>query len=241
MRLHKVLAQAGIGSRRTIETWIKAGKIHINGTLATLGQPVCAQDKVTVQGKLISLDNAYEQTTQVLMYHKDEGEICSRQSEIGKRTVFANLPPLKTGRWVMVGRLDVNTSGLLLFTNNGKLAHQLMHPRFQIVRQYAVRVIGNVTENMLANLKKGVRIPEVGLCKFQDITTRNAPSGKNQWFTVTLSEGKYREVRQLWASQNCTVSRLIRIQYGKISLPRDLKKGHWRKLSEAQVQSLNSA
>jgi len=239
MRLHKVLAHEGLGSRRTIENWIREGRILVNGQNAHIGQSINDDDKIIVNGQFVKLEKAKTGIPRVLIYHKPEGEICSRVSEENKKTVFDNLPCLEIGRWVMVGRLDVNTSGLLLFTDQGELAHQLMHPRFNIKRQYAVRVIGNVTENILAKLKKGVRLPQ-GLCQFKEVVAKNSSSSAsaNQWYTVTLTEGKYREVRELWASQGCMVSRLIRIKYGNVSLPRDLRQGHYRELSQEEVLSL---
>jgi 23S rRNA pseudouridine2605 synthase len=238
--LHKLLANAGLGSRRTIESWIKAGKVQVNGKLAQIGQQVSFQDKVQVDGKVIHFEDTTQDAPRVLMYNKPEGEICSSFSEDGKPSVFDNLPPLEGARWVMVGRLDVNTSGLLLFTNQGELAHCLMHPRFEVVRQYAVRVLGKVTDEMLHTLRKGVEL-ETGLSRFKEILPRTSSDSANQWFTVTLAQGKYREVRELFASQGCTVSRLIRIKYGHINLPRDLRKGKWQELPQGKVQELIAA
>ncbi len=237
MRLHKLLANAGIGSRRTIESWIKDGKIEVNGKCAVIGQQVTMQDKVKVDGRLITFENTEAEATRVIIYNKPEGEICSRVTEEFKSSVFDNLPPLDVGRWVMVGRLDVNTSGLLLFTNNGELAHRLMHPSFEVNRQYAVRVIGDVTQDSLFKMRNGVML-STGMSRFKDIMARPAGDGANQWYNVSLAQGKYREVRELFASQGCTVSRLIRIKYGTVSLPRELKKGKWQELPETKVQEL---
>lgn len=237
MRLHKLLANAGLGSRRTIESWIKAGKIEVNGKCAIIGQQVNLKDKVKVDGKLISFEDTQVEAPRVIMYNKPEGEICSTVTEEGKKTVFDSLPSLEVGRWVMVGRLDVNTSGLLLFTNNGELAHRLMHPSFEVNRQYAVRVIGEVTQDSLFKMRNGVPL-STGMSRFKDITSRPSGDGANQWFNVSLSQGKYREVRELFASQGCTVSRLIRIKYGPVSLPRELKKGRWQELEGTKVQEL---
>ncbi|MBN9288733.1 MAG: hypothetical protein BGO43_08550 [Gammaproteobacteria bacterium 39-13] len=237
-RLHKLLANAGVGSRRTIESWIRAGKIQVNGKCAQIGQEVTIHDRVHVDGKLIDLEHVSPQQPRFLIYNKPEGEICSTVSEEGKSSVFDSLPPLDQGRWVMVGRLDVNTSGLLLFTNNGELAHQLMHPSFQVERQYAVRVLGQVTSQTLLSLKKGVELQDGEMSRFKDVVPRNSSTGANQWFNVTLSQGKYREVRQLWEAVGCTVSRLIRIKYGSISLPRELKKGKWQELPLGRVEEL---
>lgn len=237
-RIQKLLAQMGVGSRRTIETWITEGKIQVNGKTAQLGQMVTARDKIQVAGKLIRVKDPIVKTTRVLIYHKPEGEICSHSSSEGKPSVFTNLPPLEEDKWVMVGRLDVNTAGLLLFTNNGELAHHLMHPRFQIERQYAVRVLGKVTNEMLTRLQQGVLLGD-SKSYFKDLTYQGG-EGANQWYHVTLTQGKYREVRELWASQGCMVSRLIRIKYGNIALPRDLKKGQFRELPSSQVQKMIS-
>lgn len=239
MRLHKLLANVGIGSRRTIESWIKEGRIQVNGVPAKIGQLVTLHDKVLIEGKAVNFEEITDQVPRILVYNKPEGEICSHSTLEGKKSVFDSLPTLEQGRWVMVGRLDVNTSGLLLFTNHGELAHCLMHPRFKIDRQYAVRVLGTVNEATIARLKKGVELPE-GLCRFKEIVPRNTSFGANQWYTVTLGQGKYREVRQLWESQDCTVSRLIRIKYGSIPLPKELKKGKWQELPLGRVQELMS-
>ncbi|HRE31453.1 MAG TPA: pseudouridine synthase [Candidatus Berkiella sp.] len=236
MRIQKFLANAGIASRRTIEEWIKAGKIHINGCVATLGQSVNSQDTIKVAGKVFHLKSFDVQETRVLLYHKPEGELCAARSEHGKPTVFQHLPKLRGSKWVMVGRLDINTSGLLLFTNNGSLAHHLMHPRFAYERQYAVRVLGKVTDDILENLTTGVRL-EDGLFSFKSIQFAGG-TGANQWYNVTLQEGKYREVRRLWESQGCKVSRLIRTQYGPFVLPSGLRKGKYFELPENEVTEL---
>ena len=239
MRIHKALADAGLGSRRTIENWIKEGKIQVNGRPAILGQSLNNGDKVLFEGKAVNISSMVPESIRILMYNKPEGEICSRSTADGKPTVFESLPPLEQGRWVMVGRLDLNTSGLLLFTNDGDLAHTLMHPSFNMHRHYAARVLGDVTEGVIKKLKKGVRLP-IGMCRVVDILPMHSKGGDNQWYKVILSEGKYREVRQLFASQSCLVSRLIRIKYGPIELPSDLRKGSWQELSPEKVDSLLS-
>ncbi len=238
MRLHKFLASKGLGSRRAIESWIKIGKVHVNGKVAIIGQQVSSKDKIKIDGKVIEIDTPTVSVPRVLLYHKPEGEICSRVSEEGKKSVFDSLPHLTHERWVMIGRLDVNTSGLLLFTNNGELAHHLMHPSFDITREYAVRVLGKVTKESLANMRKGVEL-STGLSRFKQITPHNASDDSaNQWFTVSLTQGKYREVRELFASQGYTVSRLIRTKYGSTVLPRDLRKGKYIELTPEKVQSM---
>lgn len=239
MRLHKLLASKGLGSRRAIEEWIKLGRVQVNNKVAVIGQQVTLKDKIKIDGKAIDTAPLAKAHPRVLLYHKPEGEICSRSSEEGKKTVFDNLPKLEQERWVMVGRLDVNTSGLLLFTNEGELAHQLMHPRFDVIREYAVRVLGTVTQESLNNMRKGVEL-ESGLSRFKQIIPHATKDGANQWFTVSLTQGKYREVRELFASQGYTVSRLIRTKYGSISLPRHLRKGHYSELPTDNVQSLLS-
>lgn len=237
VRLHKLLAQMGLGSRRLIEQWITDEKITVNGKIALKGQAVKLSDRIQVNDKVIHLNE--QSATRVIIYHKAEGEICSRVSTDDKPTVFAHLPYIKQGKWIMVGRLDVNTAGLLLFTNQGLLAHRLMHPRFQVERQYMVRVLGKVTEQTLMRLRNGVKFDE-GVFSFKEIIAHPG-KGINQWFTVCLQTGRYREVRRLWESQNCLVSRLIRIKHGMIVLPRDLRKSEWRELSVAQVQALSAS
>lgn len=238
LRIHKLLANRGLGSRRAIEEWIKQGKIQVNGKDATIGQVVTLRDRIHVNGRPISFDDFAQQTTRVLLYHKPEGEICSRSREDVKQTVFDNLPSLKQGKWIAIGRLDVNTAGLLLFTNNGTLAHQLMHPSFLQERQYAVRVLGKVTPEIIHRLKDGVKL-EDGVFRFKDIEQKES-TGANQWFHVTLMEGKYREVRRLWESQHCLVSRLIRIKFGQFELPKRLRKGDYQELPVQEVQELMS-
>ena len=239
MRLQKVLANAGLGSRRSIEAWIREGRILVNDVPAVIGQSLANNDIVKFDNEIINFVEQAPTDVRVLIYNKPEGEICSRATIDADYTVFDTLPTLEQGRWVMVGRLDVNTSGLLLFTNNGELAHALMHPRFNIHRHYAARVLGEVTERKIAKLKQGVQLP-IGFCKFIDVQSMHETEGDNQWYQVILSEGKFREVRQLFESQDCTVSRLVRIKYGPIDLPRNLKKGAWRELDGSEIAELVS-
>jgi 23S rRNA pseudouridine2605 synthase len=236
-RIQKVLAQLGVASRRTIESWIQEGKISVNGTKATLGQPIGPHDRVQVSGKTIPLRNYGELPTRVLMYYKPEGEVCSHQAMEECPSVFAALPHMKDGKWVMIGRLDVNSMGLLLFTNNGQLAHSMMHPRFQVPRKYVVRTLGKVTDEHIENMKMGVLFEE-GLFKFDEFIVHPDRTGVNQWFTVTLHQGHYREVRRLFESQGVTVNRLSRIQFGDVMLPRELRRGKWQELSEMAVKRL---
>ncbi|GAB3033345.1 23S rRNA pseudouridine(2605) synthase RluB [Bowmanella dokdonensis] len=236
-KLQKVLANAGIGSRREMEKWIEQGRVSVNGQLATLGQRVEAEDKIRVDGKLLD-PQTEKPICRVLMYNKPEGELCSRKDPEGRDTVFDRLPRMKHGRWIAVGRLDINTSGLLLFTNDGELANRLMHPSHEVEREYAVRVFGNVTQDILTRLKNGVKL-EDGEAKFTSI--RRHPGDEesmNHWFNVTLSEGRNREVRRMWESQDVKVSRLIRVRYGDIELEKRLPQGAWVELQLKQVNAL---
>lgn len=235
-RLQKVLSQAGIGSRREMEKWIDNGWIKVNGKVAKLGDSASANDKITVKGKLIDNPLKLNKKIRVLLYHKPVGEIASRSDPEHKKTVFDNLPFLKRGRWIQVGRLDINTSGLMIFTNDGALANQMMHPRYQLEREYAVRVHGEVTQEMIKNLKNGVEL-EDGPAKFQDVIYRGG-EGTNHWYHVVLTEGRNREVRRLWASQGVEVSRLIRVRFGPVSMPRYLARGKHYELNSDQLESL---
>lgn len=237
-RLQKVLAQAGLGSRRELERWITAGRVAVNGERAELGQRVEASDRVTVDGKKVNLQASPDQEHRVIVYSKPEGVICSRSDPEGRPTVFENLPKLKNQRWISVGRLDINTSGLLILTTDGDLANRLMHPSYEVDREYAVRVRGDVDEAMLQRLKDGVLL-EDGMAKFTDIQAAGGDAS-NQWFHVVLMEGKNREVRRLWESQGVQVSRLKRVRYGCIFLPSRLKIGAWEELNNKEVNELRS-
>lgn len=234
-RLQKFLANKGLGSRREIEKWIEEGRIFVNGETATLGCKIKGKERIVIDGKLLHFDDS-EIQTQVLLYNKPDGEICSMRDPEGRPSVFRRLPKLANGRWIMIGRLDITTCGLLLFTTNGELAHRLMHPSFEIIREYAVRVKGDVNQEVLDNLKKGVDL-EDGFAKFDTIVDAGG-EGSNHWYHVTLREGRNREVRRLWESQNLTVSRLIRIRFGDVLLPRHLPRGKTEFLTDAQVRSL---
>lgn len=234
-RLQKVLSQAGLGSRREMERWIESGLIHVNGHLAKIGDCVCADDKISVKGRVIDNPLKIASRTRILLYHKPVGEISSRHDPKHSRTVFDHLPHLKQGRWVQVGRLDINTSGLLIFTNNGELANRLMHPKFELEREYAVRVRGEVRQETIQTLLKGVALDD-GVAKFKKIEFRGG-EGTNSWYHVVLSEGRNREVRRLWQSQGVEVSRLIRIRYGSIYLPRSLSRGEHVELSSKEVDA----
>jgi len=227
-KLQKVLARAGKGSRREMETVISAGRVSVNGKTAYLGDRVEGNEQIRVDGHLVKLMAQEDDLCRVLMYNKPEGEMCTRKDPEGRPTVFDRLPKLEAGRWVAVGRLDINTSGMLLFTTDGELANRLMHPSRKVEREYAVRVFGEVDEAMLQRLRAGVKL-EDGPARFQKITYRGG-EGRNHWFHVVLSEGRNREVRRLWESQDVQVSRLIRVRYGDLELKRQLPLGGWTEL-----------
>ena len=232
-RIHKILADSGHGSRRGIERLIKQNKIEVNGEIATLGQLVSEKDSFTIEGKKIVLSARGNKGTRILMYNKKVGEICTRHDTKNRPTVFENLPKLNSGRWVSVGRLDINTSGLMLFTNKGELANRLMHPSSMIEREYIARIHGLVTKKVLQKFINGVEL-EDGLARFTDV--QEGKKGKtNQWFAMVIMEGKTREVRRLWESQNLEVSRLKRVRYGNLFLPASLKQGSYKELSKSEV------
>jgi len=235
-RLQKVLARAGFGSRRQIETWIRDGKITVNGKLAELGVTVADTDLVKIEGRSVSIAADPTRTARTLIYHKPAGELTTRKDEAGRPTVFDNLPRIKNGRWITVGRLDFNTSGLLLVTTDGELAHRLMHPSWEIEREYAVRILGKVDAESLQRLQDGVML-EDGMAAFAAIQDAGG-AGANHWYHVIVREGKNREVRRLWESQGVQVSRLIRIRYGPIELPRNVRAGHFQDLQQDEVKAL---
>lgn len=238
-KLHKILARAGYGSRRELERWIAAGRVRVNGERAIIGMRVAASDVVQVDGKRLGRRELGRQRVRVLRYHKTAGELCSRRRDSDRPTVFDKLPALKNGRWIAVGRLDLNSSGLLLFTNDGGLAHRLMHPSSGLVREYAVRVRGDVGGDAIRALTRGVEL-EDGPAKFDTIVDKGGERA-NHWYHVTIREGRNREVRRLWASQGAQVSRLTRVRYGPVNLPRSLPRGRWDELSERQIASLSKA
>ena len=223
-RLQKVLANLGFGSRREIEGWISEGRIKVNGEVAELGCQVDSKDTVALDDRQISIDNE-NQERRVLVYYKPEGEITTRHDPEGRPTIFESLPKIRDGRWITVGRLDINTQGLLLVTNDGELAHRLMHPSHELEREYAVRVIGEFTDEMAENMKNGIEF-EDGISKFEEILWSGG-TGANFWYHVTVKGGKNREVRRLWESQGLMVSRLIRIRYGNVELPQGLREGQF--------------
>ena len=238
-KLQKVLARCGVGSRREMETYIASNRVSINGKVAKLGDRVEGTETIRVDGHIVEVRAQQDEICRVLMYNKPEGEMCTRKDPQGRPTVYDRLPQLKNSRWIGIGRLDVNTSGLLLFTNDGELANRLMHPSYEIEREYSVRVFGEVQSEHLRNLTQGVEL-EDGLAKFDKIKAENRydDESKNRWFNVSLKEGRNREVRRLWASQDLTVSRLVRVRYSEINLDRRLIQGGWKELSLEDVNAL---
>lgn len=234
-KLQKVLARAGIGSRREMERAIEAGQVKVNDRIAKLGDRVTLQDKIFVNGQRVVLRTELTRR-RVILYNKPEGEICSRSDPEGRPTVYDHLPPLKGERWISVGRLDFNTSGLLLFTNDGELANKLMHPSSVIDREYLVRIQGEVTDEMRANLLKGVELDD-GVARFTDIVD-GAGEGKNRWFYCVVMEGRNREVRRLWESQGVKVSRLKRVRYANIFIPSHVRVGQWIDLTDREIHDL---
>lgn len=238
-RLQKILARAGFGSRRAVEKLIEEGNVKLNGQVAKLGDRALPTDALKVNDQPVKESRLTKQATQVILYNKPEGQVCSRKDEKDRDTVFNHLPRIINSRWVSIGRLDLNTSGLLIFTNNGELANRMMHPSYEIEREYSVRIFGEVTEDMIKTLKKGVKL-EDGWAKFDKISRMKMQEDEamNQWFSVVLKEGKNREVRRIWESQGVQVSRLIRTRYGEFSLPRGLRRGKTEALTWKQVNQL---
>ncbi|MFC0709860.1 23S rRNA pseudouridine(2605) synthase RluB [Azorhizophilus paspali] len=237
-KLQKVLARMGLGSRRDIEARIAEGRVMVNGTVAMLGQRVGRHDAIALDGRLLRREEGAELVRRVLIYNKPDGEICTRNDPEGRPTVFDRLPRLKEGRWVNIGRLDINTTGLLLFTTDGELANRLMHPSYEMDREYAVRVRGEVTEEMLETLKRGVML-EDGPARFTDIQEAPGGEGLNHWFHCVVMEGRNREVRRLWESQGLVVSRLKRVRFGPVFMTSDLVMGRWREMAQDEVDILS--
>ncbi|TCV90135.1 ribosomal large subunit pseudouridine synthase B [Sulfurirhabdus autotrophica] len=231
-KLQKMLAQAGMGSRREMEEVIKAGRVTINGKVAETGDRVGPEDVVRVDKRPVKLQFAGE-NTRILLYHKQEGEIVSRDDPEGRTDVFEKLPRIRGGKWISVGRLDFNTSGLLVFTTSGELANRLMHPRFEVQRQYAVRILGELTDEQMKLLRTGIEL-EDGLAKFDELADQGG-EGSNHWYHVVLREGRNREVRRMFESIGLTVSRLMRVRFGIINMPPRLKRGQWLELEPKQV------
>ena len=235
-KLHKVLADAGIGSRRDMEELIIAGRVSVNGEPAHVGQRVMPNDQVRVNGKPLQLRlRGAGRPPRVLLYHKPAGEIVSQDDPEHRPSVFDNLPKVSGGRWVAVGRLDFNTEGLLIFTTSGELANRLMHPRYEVEREYAVRVLGQLTDAQRQRLLDGVEL-EDGAARFASVIDAGG-QGANHWYRVTISEGRNREVRRMFELVGLEVSRLIRTRFGAVQLPRTLSRGRWQELSPEWVQA----
>ena len=235
--MQKVLADQGLGSRREIEGWIAAGRVRVNGQVAKLGDRVTGLDRVRVDGHDVRRPRrAVDRPAEIIAYHKPEGELVTRRDPDDRPTVFRRLPRPKEGRWIAVGRLDINTSGLVLFTTDGELANRLMHPSRGLEREYAVRILGNVPPGTLERLLSGIDL-EDGPARLDSIETRGG-GGANRWYHVVLKEGRNREVRRLWEAAGCQVSRLIRVRYGNVALGRRLFPSNWRPLDEGERVAL---
>jgi 23S rRNA pseudouridine2605 synthase len=239
VKLQKALADAGHGARREIEEWIASGRITVNGETAHVGQRVAPGDKVRVNGRLVQMKTGDTRLPRVLLYHKPEGEIVSRDDPEGRPSVFEKLPRINNGRWIAVGRLDFNSCGLMLFTSSGELANKLMHPSYELEREYAVRVLGEPSVEALDQLRAGVEL-EDGVARFNRFV-EGGGEGANRWFNVTLSEGRNREVRRMFESVGLTISRLMRVRYGPVQLPPNLKRGYSRELGPLEVRALIKA
>lgn len=235
-RLQKLLANAGLGSRRQLEGLIGEGRVKVNGRVARLGDRATAEDRIEVDGRPVGSKRLATNPRFMILYNKPEGELVTRNDPEGRKTVFDRLPRLPGGRWIAVGRLDVNSAGLLLFTNDGELANRLMHPRHQIDREYAVRVNGEVTEDMVKRLVSGVELDD-GPARFEDVVDAGG-EGSNHWFHLVIMEGRKREVRRLWEAVGATVSRLKRVRYGPIILDSSVKVGQYRELSRDEQHEL---
>ena len=236
-RIQKVLARAGYGSRRGLEKMIKDGQVTVNGDVAKLGDKIAAGDTIRLEGgKPLSPKRLWQQPQQVILYNKPVGEVCTRNDPEGRRTIFQALPAPEEGRWVSVGRLDINTSGLIILTTDGELANKLMHPSNEMDREYAVRVLGEVTPEMMQNLRDGVEL-EDGKAHFADIQEAGG-EGANHWYHVVIQEGRNRAVRRLWESQGVQVSRLMRVRYGTVIIPKQLKMGKWMMLEDKDLERL---
>jgi 23S rRNA pseudouridine2605 synthase len=235
-RLQKLRANAGLGSRRQLEGWIREGRVKINGRVARLGDRATFDDRITVDGRPVSGKRLAVSERHVILYNKPEGEVVTRRDPEGRRTVFHSLPRLPRGRWIAVGRLDVNSAGLLLFTNDGELANRLMHPAQLIEREYAVRVHGEVSEEMLERLVHGVEL-EDGPARFEEVVYSGG-EGSNRWYHVVLMEGRKREVRRMWEAVGAVVNRLKRVRFGPIVLDSKVRAGQWRELDRDERQAL---
>ncbi len=238
-RLQKALAIGGFGSRREMERWIKIGCIKVNGVVATLGMQLSPNDKLKVKGKLVHNPLKTARRSRVIMYHKPQGVLCTKSDPEKRKTIFDELPKLNANKWILVGRLDMSTSGLLLLTTDGELANRLMHPSYEIEREYAVRVTGELTKEQKEALLEGVKL-EDGVASFDTIEAVAGSDGLNRWYHVTLKEGRNREVRRMFEHFNLTVSRLTRVRFGDLELPRYLRRGTYKELSSDEVLAIKS-
>ena len=234
-RLQKVLARNGIASRREIEIWIQEGKVTLNGHVAELGDKAEPRDRIEINGKRVRI-KAFN--TRVLLYHKPVGEICTRKDNADRPTIFDHLPHLREQKWISVGRLDINTSGLILLCNDGELVNKLMHPSTELVREYHCRVRGKISDDDLNRLRNGIKLKD-GFACFNRVITGSG-SGSNRWYKVELTRGKYREVRRLWEAVGGQVSRLQRLRYGHFSLPKTLPAGSWIELDSDDISMLRN-
>ena len=237
-KLQKVLAQAGLGSRRDMEQWIIAGRVTVNGTTATIGARVGAHDEVKVDGRVLHAA-ALSQLPQVLLYHKPEGEIVSSDDPAGRPSVFDKLPRLRGAKWVAVGRLDFNSCGLLVFTTSGEIANRMMHPSYELEREYAVRVLGQLTEEQIARLRSGIRLND-GVARCESVASEGG-EGANRWYRIVLKEGRNRIVRRMFEALALQVSRLMRVRFGPVGLPTRLRRGQFQELAPEETRQLLTA
>lgn len=235
-KIQKVLARVGLGSRRAMEQWITEGRVSVNGQIATLGDRISEGEELRVDGRVVAFTAEEDSVRRVILYYKPEGEVCTRTDPSGRPTVFDTLPKLQDQRWVAIGRLDINSQGLLLFTTDGDLANRLMHPSSNIEREYAVRIHGQVNADNIDALLDGVML-EDGTAKFDEVIDKGG-EGTNHWYHVVLREGRKREVRRMWETQGVQVSRLIRVRYGDVELPRSLRAGRWVELDKSVIDGL---
>lgn len=233
--MHKALARSGLGSRRAMEAAIAAGRITVNGARATVGQRIAPNDRITLDGRALNL-RFHERAPRLLIYHKPAGELVTVRDPAGRPTVFENLPRIRGGHWIAVGRLDFNTGGLLLFTDSGDLANRLMHPRSEIEREYAVRIRGELSRDQQQTLTRGIALDD-GPARFDSIEPGGG-AGSNRWYQVVLREGRNREVRRMFEALGITVSRLMRVRFGPFRLPSSLRRGQWREMESRDLASL---